>query len=119
MSYSLALLIVFAASFIGSLQVGPVNGLVIRMALEGNKRKVREAIIGGVIPELIYGTFALVSVLYLPFIKHNLHTVKYISIFFLFALGIWLIFHKKMQIYILGVHIFRLVRFYRVHYEVS
>jgi len=90
-------LFVFVASFIGSLQVGPVNGLVISFALENEKRKTRQAIIGGVLPELVYSLLAIILVLNVSVVKEHIAIIKIMSLLALILVALWLIFHHRNQ----------------------
>ncbi len=48
-------------SFIGSIQLGTVNLFIIKTRISSSKRNTQLAIIGGILPEFIYCTLAVIS----------------------------------------------------------
>jgi len=96
-----SLLILLAAtfiSFLGSLQLGPVNLFVINCALFESKRTAFFVAIGGCIPEFIYCALAVFANGYLLEYGGLITAIKIVFIALLIAIGITLYFKKQSTV---------------------
>jgi threonine/homoserine/homoserine lactone efflux protein len=85
-------------SFIGSLQLGPVNLLVINSVLFDSKKTAYYIAIGGCIPEFIYCSLAVFSNNYLLNYDWLITSLKIVFIAILLTLGFVYYFKKKTDI---------------------
>ncbi len=115
------LLIIFFASslisFFGSLQLGPVNLFVIDAALYKSKKAALLVAFGGVLPEIVYCSLAVLSG---NFIQETIFFQVYFKIFFilvLIVLGFYFMLKKSKQV-VLGAHDFKKSE-RNVHYTIK
>lgn len=87
-------------SFIGSLQLGPVNLFVINSVLYESKKTAYYIAIGGCIPEFIYCTLAVFLNNYLLNYDWLITSLKIVFIVILFILGFVFYFKKRSGIVI-------------------
>jgi len=98
MNELIAFLMATVISFWGSLQLGPVNICVIQTALAHGKRQALIVALGGVLPEIIYSSIAVLGanlILQYPLLMQIL---GWFIVGLLFVLGIYYIFkpfHEK------------------------
>ncbi len=81
-------------SFVGSLQLGPVNSQVLRRAIAGQRRAARLTSLGGALPEILYAALA-------AFLVNELHAYSQLKFWFrivfivlISALGLYLLLKK-------------------------
>lgn len=84
-------------SFLGSVQLGPVNLSVIARTIQYNLREGRLMALGGCLPEIFYSSLALLAYhsLFKAVELERYARVLLIPLFFL--LGIWYLFKRKKQ----------------------
>lgn len=85
-------------SFIGSLQLGPVNLFVINTALYTNKKNAYFVAIGGCIPEFIYCSLAVIANNYLLEYGWLIFLLKITFIIILIIVGLTFYFRKQTTI---------------------
>lgn len=85
-------------SFVGSLQLGPVNLFVINSALHDGKKEAYYIAIGGCLPEFIYCAFAVFANTYLLDYEWLFLTFKIAFIIILFIVGFVFYFKKQTHI---------------------
>lgn len=97
---SILLIFIFACivSFIGSLQLGPVNLFVINSALHQSKKTAYYVALGGCIPELIYCGLAVFANTYLLEYEWIITSFKIIFILILMFVGFTFYFKKQSTI---------------------
>jgi len=94
----LEILIFFAASaisFIGSLQAGTVNIMVIKTTISKNRNSAFWLSIGGSLPEMIYATLAVFVGMMIEKNALFLQSVEWITIFVFIIFGLINIYKKK------------------------
>lgn len=90
-------LITSLISFCGSIQLGPVNLVIMKEVLEGRRRTGLWIGAGVCIPEFIYSFFALYAASWLIPRHHLLITLEWAIVPVMLGLGIFSIFKKKKQ----------------------
>lgn len=97
---SILLIFIFSCivSFIGSLQLGPVNLFVINSALYQHKRTAYFVAIGGCIPEFIYCALAVFANSYLIEYKSLIFLLKIVFIIVLIIIGFNFYFKKQSNV---------------------
>lgn len=94
MTVFLIFFLTLAISFAGSIQLGPVNVMVIRTALEKDYRSAILVGFGGSLPELLYAMVALAG---LTFLKHQPELLNFMNLLvvpFFLILGLYYLFPK-------------------------
>ncbi len=85
-------------SFVGSLQLGPVNIAVINSALYDNKKATYYIAIGGCIPEFIYCSIAVFANNYLLEYERLIFLFKIAFIIILIIVGFTIFFKKQSEV---------------------
>lgn len=93
-SFCLAVII----SFVGSVQLGPVNMGTIHTALKQDKKSAIMFGLGGSIPELFYSSLAFGSANLLSHVKGLENYLNYLTIAVLLTFGVYLILQKRKKI---------------------
>lgn len=81
-------------SFLGSVQLGPVNLAVIKAILDKGFKSAIYIAIGGVIPELIYSWMAI-STSEMNFLKQNINILQWLVVPFFISIGVFNILRKN------------------------
>jgi threonine/homoserine/homoserine lactone efflux protein len=95
------LVILFCAavvSFVGSLQLGPVNVMVINTVLHHTKRAAWLVALGGCIPEFIYSALAVYFGQHFTSNSVFNKTLSFFSIILFAAMGVYFVFKKTKSI---------------------
>ncbi|MDI1233510.1 MAG: LysE family transporter [bacterium] len=105
MNFILIFLASVLASFIGSLQLGPVNIFVINTALNKNRTNAYWVAFGGVIPEFIYCGLAVYCGSYFINNPGFFLVFKILLIILLFTVGVIYFFKKHKPVELQSLHI--------------
>lgn len=87
-------LFVTVVSFVGSLQLGPVNGVVIRTALT-NRRQAWWIALGGALPEVIYSGISLYVLSFLNLRASLANSLESFASFALIGIGLLFIHQSR------------------------
>ena len=98
MKIVIVFLVTFIASFVGSLQLGPVNVAVIRTTIRHNLRTGLWLACGGCLPEIIYGFLALHGVMFFENHPHFFKILQWSIVPVLLVAGIMLFLKKKQTV---------------------
>jgi len=90
--------IVTGISFLGSLQLGPVNSEVLRFAIRGRKKEALLVGFGGSLPEIPYALAAAYLIQHLLILPGLRSIFAWIFIVVIFGLGLKLIFKRPKDI---------------------
>lgn len=85
-------------SFLGSLQLGPVNSEVLRFAIRGRKKEALLVGIGGSLPEIPYALAAAYLIQHLLLMPGLRSAFAWLFILVIFGLGLRLIFKRSNDI---------------------
>jgi threonine/homoserine/homoserine lactone efflux protein len=97
MEVLLILLLTLIISFIGSVQLGPVNITVIRSAIQRNYKSAIFIGLGGALPELIYSALALRGANFLEKFPLVIDALFIICIPLFIGLGIYILFKNSQR----------------------
>ncbi len=92
------LIITLLISFVGSVQLGPVNITVIRYSVSNQFKAALLIGLGGALPELIYSSIAIKGAAFLEQFPNALNYLFWISIPLFFIVGLYFIFNPKLRI---------------------
>lgn len=95
MTYLIIFVTAAFASFVGSLQLGPVNLGVIHTAISKDMRSALRVSFGGALPEVLYAFLAVQGI---EFLGNDSFIVRYATYFFapvLIIIGLYTLFIKK------------------------
>ncbi len=91
-------LIATGISFLGSLQLGPVNSEVLRFAIRGRKKEALLVGIGGSLPEIPYALAAAYLIQHLQLVPGLRSIFAWFFIVVIFGLGLRLIFKQAKDL---------------------
>ena len=94
LSISLVFIISSLVSFVGSLQLGPVNLFVINTVLYSNKRAAMWVALGGSLPEFLYCGLAVYASVFLQQLAVFQLVFKFVFIAVLISIGLVFLFKK-------------------------
>lgn len=92
------LILTLIISFLGSVQLGPVNITVIRYAVSHQFKTALYIGLGGALPELIYSAISIKGADFLAQFPNMLTYLFWISIPLFFVIGLYFIFNAKLRI---------------------
>ena len=94
--YSILLFFIASViSFLGSVQAGPLNLYVLNTALNKNRQTAIYVAIGGIIPEIIYCSLALIALSKINQFQALMHVLKIVFAIILIILAVMLWFKKS------------------------
>lgn len=97
MNFVTLFLVTAVISFVGSIQLGPVNLAVIKTVLNKGYYSALYVAIGGVLPEILYAWIAL-RMSEFSFLKQNIITLQWLVVPFFVVIGVYNIFRKSKTI---------------------